>query len=192
MIKHNRIKQFLALAIILAVLALSAMIALKAYRGMHTGSLLSKLPKNIDVSLKQIHYSEEKDGKKKWDLLADKAEYDKGGELVHLSLIHLTIPPDGDAGEAVVTSDRADYNTKTRDVELIGNVVAKGASDMEFTTGRISFDNAKGVLRTTDRVKFTKGNLTVDGVGLELVLDRKKAKVLKQVEASYNFEKGKK
>lgn len=185
MVNQTKIRQLLAWVIIIAVLALAAAIALKAYRGMRTGPMLPSLPKNIDVSLQKIHYTETKGGSKKWDLLADKAEYDKAGEMVRLTGIRLEVAMAGKTGDLVLTSQQADYHTRTRDVELIGNVVAKSASGMEFTTGRIAYIAAGSMLKTADRVKFTDAALAVEGVGMEFLLDTKRLKIMQRVEASY-------
>jgi lipopolysaccharide export system protein LptC len=70
-------------------------------------------------------------------------------------------------------------------VVLTGNVVAKSVSGMEFTTGRVEYIAAGSMLRSADRVKFTDGNLTVEGVGMELMVDTKRLKIMQQVNASF-------
>jgi len=176
----------LALVIIGAVLALAAAIALKAYRGMRSGPVLPSLPKNIDVSLQKIHYTETKGGIKKWDLVADKGEYDKVGEIVRLTGIRLEVALAGKTGGIVLTADRADYHPKTRDVELVGNVIAKSESGMQFTTGQIAYSAARSLLKTVDRVKFNDVDLAVEGVGMEFRVDTKQAKIMHEVTASYS------
>jgi LPS export ABC transporter protein LptC len=185
MINQRKIRQLLALVIIVAVLALAAAIALKAFRGMRVGPVLPRLPKNIDVSLQKIHYTETKGGVKKWDLLADKAEYDKAGEIVRLTGIRLEVAQTGKAGGVVLTSERADYHSRTRDVDLIGNVVAKSESGMQFTTGRIAYIAARSMLKTADRVKFSDVGLVVEGIGMEFMVDTKQIRIMQQVAANY-------
>jgi LPS export ABC transporter protein LptC len=185
MINPSKIRQLLALVIIGAVLALAAAVAMKAYRGMRSGPVLPSLPKNIDVSLQKIHYTETKGGVKKWDLLADKGEYNKTGEIVRLTGIRLEVAMAGKTGGIVLTADQADYHSRTRDVELIGNIVARSESGMQFTTGRIAYIASRSMLKTPDRVKFSDVNLAVEGVGMEFMVDTKQAKILHQVTASY-------
>ncbi len=185
MVNQAKIRQLLALVIIVAVLALAAAVALKAYRGMRSGSVLPSLPKNIDVSLQKIHFTETKDGGKKWDLLADKAEYDKAGEIVRLTGIRLELTSGGKIGDVVLTSQRGDYHTRSKNVELIGDVVAKSSSGMEFSTERIAYIAARSMLKTAERVKFADATLAVTGVGMEFMVDTKRLKIMEQVEASY-------
>jgi len=185
MIDPGKIRQILALVIIAATLALAGAIALKAYRGMRSGPLLPSLPKNIDVSLQKIHYTEIKGGVKKWDLVADKGEYDKAKDLVLLTGIRLDIASAGKTGGVVLTADRGNYHTKVKDVDLIGNIVAKSASGMTFTTGQATYLADRSMILTADRVKFTDGSLKLEGRGMEFLVETKKMKIMQDVTASF-------
>jgi LPS export ABC transporter protein LptC len=185
MLTPGKIRQILALVIIAATLALAGAIALKAYRGMRLGPTLPSLPKNIDVSLQKIHYTETKAGKKKWDLVADKAEYDKVNELIRLDVVHLEVAGAANAREYVLTADRGIYHTASKNVDLFGNVVAKSASGMVFTTGQATYTAARSMVHTADRVRFSNESLTVEGQGMELMTESKKVKVLQDVTATY-------
>jgi LPS export ABC transporter protein LptC len=185
MINPGKIRQILAIGIISAVLAIAGAIALKAYRGIRSGPVLPSLPKNIEVSLKKIHYSETKEGLKKWDLVADKAEYDKVADVVRLTGIRLEVAISGKTGDIVLTSDRADYYTKSKNVDLVGNVIAKSASGMEFTTARASYLADKSLIRTTDPVRFSDKSLKVQGTGMEFQVETKMLKILKDVTADF-------
>ena len=185
MITSGKNRQILALVIITATLAVAGAIALKAYRGMRAGPLLPSLPKNIDVSLQKIHYTETKGGMKKWDLVADKAEYDKVNELIRLAVIRFEVAGAGKAGELVLTADRGTYHTVSKNVDLVGNVVAKSASGMMFTTGQAAYAAARSMVYTADRVKFSDGSLTVEGRGMEFLVAEKKMKILQDVTAGF-------
>jgi LPS export ABC transporter protein LptC len=192
MITPGKIRQILALVIIAATLAIAGAIGLKAYRGMRSGPLLPKLPKNIDVSLQKIHYTETKGGVKKWDLVADKAEYDKVNELIRLGVIRFEVGGAGKERELVLTADRGMYQTVSKNVDLLGNVVAKSASGMVFTTGQAAYAAARSMVHTADRVKFSDGSLTVEGRGMEFLVEEKKMKILHDVTASFIPGSGKK
>jgi LPS export ABC transporter protein LptC len=145
---------------------------------------LPSLPKNIDVSLQKIHYTETKGGLKKWDLVADKAEYDKAKDVIRLTVIRLVLAGTGKEGDVVLTADRGAFHTATKDVDLSGNVVARSASGMVFTTGQAAYASARSMVHTADRVKFTDGNLTVEGRGMEFNVETKKMKLEQDVTAN--------
>ncbi|MGA2151978.1 MAG: LPS export ABC transporter periplasmic protein LptC [Geobacteraceae bacterium] len=183
MTKSNKIRQLLALFVVVASLSLTAAIALKVYRGKGTEGLLRKLPKNIDVSLQKIHFTETGDEKKKWDLVADKADYDKKWEVTHLTGVRLVVAGDSSMGDITLTANRADYHHITKDVTLNGEVVSRSASGMEFTTSSAAYNAARSVITSSRPFRFIDGRLTLEGVGMEFLTETKNLRVLSRVTA---------
>ena len=182
--KLKKIRHLLALAIVVATLSLLAAIAVNMYQGKRSARTLPRLPQNIDLSMQQLHYTETRNGVKKWDLLAGKAEYDRKSDLTRLAGIHMVIAGDRRFGELTLTADRGEYHNTTRNVRLTGHVAAKSATGMEFKTGHLSYNAARAMLHTTDRLQFTDGSLTVEGVGMELMTEKKSMKILSGVIAT--------
>jgi LPS export ABC transporter protein LptC len=182
--KLNKIRQLLALAIVVASIYLAATIALKVVRGKGPAELLPRLAKNIDVSLQKIHFTETKKGVKQWDLVAERAEYDKENEVTRLNGIRLVFTGDKSTGDITLTADHGEYFTKSKDVRLEGNVVAKSASGMEFTTSQAMYRAGRSVIETPARVKFSDGKLVVEGVGMELMTETRRIRILHDVTAS--------
>lgn len=183
MTKSNKIRQLLALFVVVASLSLIAAIALKIYWGKGTEGLLRKLPQNIDVSLQKIHFTETGDEKKKWDLVADKADYDKKEEVTHLTNVRMVIAGDKSMGDITLTANRADYHNVTKDVTLNGKVVSRSASGMEFTTSSAVYNAARSVITSSRPFRFIDGRLTLEGVGMEFLTETKNLRVLSRVTA---------
>lgn len=184
MLKLNKIRRFLAFAIILAAVSMAVTITLKVQRRNVPAETLRRLPVNVDVALQKIHYTETKDGVKKWDLLADQAVLDKKGEAVHLTGVRLIVAAGGGTGDIVLTADRADYDSRSKDVKLVGNVEAKSVSGMRFSTESAMYEDGRSMIKSTDRVKFSDGRLDLDGVGMELATATRNLKIMKDVTAS--------
>jgi lipopolysaccharide export system protein LptC len=70
-------------------------------------------------------------------------------------------------------------------VDLIGNVMARSESGMQFGTARIAYIAARSMLKTADRVKLSDVNLAVEGIGMEFMVETKQLKIMQQVAASY-------
>jgi len=184
MLKLNNIRRFLAFSIVMAVVSVTVAIALKVHRGKIPAETLPRLPGTIDVSMQKIHYTETRNGLKKWDLLADQAAYDKEHEVVHLTGVRLLVAAGGKMGDITLTADRADYDSRSKNVKLVGNVEAKSVSGLKFTTTSVMYLAERSMIKTADRVMLRDGQLTVDGVGMELMTATKDLKITKDVTAS--------
>ncbi|MBT0654714.1 LPS export ABC transporter periplasmic protein LptC [Geobacter luticola] len=191
MICMNKIRLLLAVIIVLAGVSLVTTIALKVSSDKRQLPVPPGLPGNVDVSLQKIHFTETRDGVKKWDLVADKAEYDKVRDTTHLTGIRMVVTGDQQTGDITLTADRADYDNKSRDVKLAGRVKAKSASGMEFSSATADYVAASGLLRTPDRIRYADKNMTLEGVGMEMVTGTRNLKVLRDVTASIRSGAGK-
>ncbi|RII26847.1 MAG: LPS export ABC transporter periplasmic protein LptC [Geobacter sp.] len=184
MFRMNKTRLLLAVIILLAGGALVATIVLKVASDKRQPPVLPGLPKNVDVSLQKIHFTETRDGVKKWDLVADKAEYDKGRDMTHLTGIRMVVTGNQQTGDVTLTADRGDYDNKSRDVKLNGRVVAKSASGMEFSSATAEYVAATGLLRSPDRVRYADRKMTLEGVGMEMMTGTRNLKILRDVTAS--------
>ena len=184
MVNPNKIRQLLALSIVLAGVSLAVAVFLKVDKGARSAKPVPRLPENVDMSLQEVHFTETKDGVKKWDLTADRADYDKGKEVAHLTRIRLVVPGDRATGAITLTSERADYNMATRDVQLFGNVAAKSASGMQFTTDQAVFEADAAVIRATGPVRYSDGSMKVEGSGMQFSTATRNLQISRDVTAS--------
>src|SRR3974377_635208 len=189
--KLNKIRQLLALTIVVASVSLVVPIILKVTRLRGPAEVLPRLAKNVDVSLQKIHYTETKQGVKQWDLVADKAEYTKTQEIIHLTGIRLVVAGNPQTGDITLTAEQGEFSNKTKDVHLAGNVVARSVSGMEFTTSQAAYRAARSMIESPARVKFTDGKLTLEGVGMELMTVTKNLRIQRDGTADIRSEAGK-
>lgn len=184
MVKANKIRHILALVIVLATLYVAVSLALKLGVGGKKKEGLPALPRNVEISLSKIHYTETKNGIKQWDLFAEKGEYDKARDVTRLSGVRLVLHERGKRGDITLVSDQADYFNASKDVKLSGNVVAKSESGMEFTTGQAFYQSNRSVVITDDRVRFTDSGMSVTGIGMELFVKTRQVRILRDVTAT--------
>src|SRR4051812_13689621 len=116
MVKTNKIRQLLASAVILAGVALGITIAVKMYREKVPAPLSAGRFPAADASLEKIHYTETKQGKKCWDLVADTANYTKERDVTRLSGVRFVVAGNGETGDITVVADRANYHNTSGDV----------------------------------------------------------------------------
>lgn len=182
--KLNNIRRLLAILASLAALFVVATIAFRMQRAGVPARAVRKLPLQVDVSLQRVHYTETKGGTKRWDLSADRAEYNKQTDTTSLTGVRFVVAGEKGAGELQITADRADYRNGTRDVRLVGKVHGSG-SEMEFSTSRLTYVAARSQLETGAPVSFRDAGLQLEGVGMEFHTQTRKLRLLRDVSATY-------
>ncbi len=184
MLKPSKIKLILALCIAVAGIWLTVVIVLKTHRSKGPVEILRQLPKNIDISLQKIHYTDIKDGQKRWSLVAEKVEYDRERNCSYFRNVKVDLFSRGkDDGKITLTAYKAVYHDKTGDIDAEGNVVASNENGMRFETGHLSYQPSSSMISTRDHIRFVEGKLMVEGTGMELMIKAKKVRILNNVTA---------
>jgi len=179
----NKIRRVLAIAVLAAATYILVAIAMKFHRVKDPTDLLADLPKNIDLSLKKVHYTNTKDGTLQWDLVARKVDYYNDPGIIRFSEAEMLMVGKGSSGKYTLKADTADYHKDSGDVKLVGNVTATNDSGMKFTTGHVEYHAARSLISTSDQVRLVDGNLSVEGTGMEMQVDAKRLRVLHNVTA---------
>jgi LPS export ABC transporter protein LptC len=183
MVTTARIKWMLATAIILACIYLAVHIGLKVRSREPAPPPKASLPQGVDVSLEQLQFSEVRDGVTRWELVAERADNDRQKEITFLSRPVMTVPPSRGNGPLTLKADKAEYDNRSRDVRLMGNVVVTGDKGAVLRTGRAEYLSSLDKIRTTDRVHVQQPGLTVSGTGMELSTETRNVRLLSAVEA---------
>ena len=186
MLKPKKIRLLLAIAIVMAGLFLIVTIILKVEQVKPLVKRPANLPLNVEMALNKAHYSEIKDGAKKWDLFADQTLFDKEKEAFHLKGVRLILVAEAGIGDIVLIADQADYYSKSKNVYLSGNVIAKSDSGMQFSSEKVAYIADKDLIRTDDPVKFSDSRIRLRGVGMELKTSTRDVRVMKDVTAYTN------
>jgi len=183
--KVNNIRRFLVILASIVTLCVVGTIAYRMHQDGAPSRKVPKLPLKVDVSLQRVHYTETKKGVKRWDLSADRAEYNKEADSTTLTGVKLVIAGNRSTGDLEVTAERAEYRNATRDVTLSGKVLGKSASGLEFSTSRITYLAARSLLETDQPVQFKDGGFELKGVGMEFQTQTRRLQVMKDVSAVY-------
>ena len=183
--KLNNIRRFLVILASITALFVVATITFRMHQGGAPARKVPKLPLKVDVSLQRVHYTETQLGKKRWDLSADRAEYNKDSDSTTLSGVRLVVSGTAPTGDLQVTADRADYHNSTRDVLLSGKVHGISGSGMEFSSTRVTYLAAREQLVTSEPVRFKDGGLLLEGVGMEFHTQTRRLRLMKDVSAVY-------
>lgn len=182
MLSTRRIKQILAVAIVVPSVALVTVIVLRQLRSSPPEPVSKTTSPDIDMAMTGLRFSEMRDDLKLWDLVAQRADYDKEPGVVRLTGVQLETF-EGKAGGVVITSRTGTYHEAKRLVQLQGAVHAVTRRGMVFDSDTLEYLPATGLLLTDREVTVTDGRLRLKARGMEASLKDEKVRFLKQVDA---------
>lgn len=186
MLTAGKIRMLLALTIVGTVVGL-VVVTLKRMPSTVQDSLpaRSTAERQAELTLRGIRVSETADGSTRWNLVAEKAEYDTDRTLVSLADVRLTVAPiDKKLGELELVSPTATYNTETRNVFLSGGVKARSTTGMGFSSRTVRFLGTSGIVTTADPISFSDEGFSLQGTGMEFVVGSSQLKIKKNVTAT--------
>lgn len=148
-------------------------------------SAFQELPQNIDIALKQARFSEMKEGSVAWELVAEKVEYDKSGEIAHLTGgIGMDFFGSKTRGAVKVTADSGEYLINNKNITLRGKVHLLTEDGASFDTDSIDYTAAISQFKTADAVTFRQERLTLRATGMEMDVKDQQARFIKLVDAT--------
>lgn len=183
MLTPRRIKQILAVAILVPSVALVTVIVFKQLRSSPPEPVTKTTSPAIDMAMTGLRFSEMRDDLKLWDLVAERADYDKEPGTVRLTGVQLETF-EGKAGGVVITSKTGNYHEAERLVQMQGSVHAVTRRGMVFDSDTLEYRPAIGMLQTDREVTVTDGRLRLKARGMEASLKDEKVRFLKQVDAT--------
>jgi len=168
MVSPRNIRFALALLVTTAVIGIATVIYFKGSRTALPEPVSKQLPQNIDVALNNARFTEMRDGVTVWELVADRAEYDKTGDVAYLSNVHMVFAKNRSNGTITVTASKGEYANASRNVRLRGKVHMVTESGMVFDTDSLDYLAGPSLFQTAVRVDFHHERLSLAAIGMEL------------------------
>ena len=184
MIKHNKIRNILAVSIVAAITLLAVTLYLKLPDMRKKAVSVARLPHNVDISMRTVTYSETREGARKWMLEAQQADVAQKDNQIFLTMPHFILYLKRKPGTLTLTAGKAVYHVKSRDITLTEKVVATSDDGMSVETENIFYDAAHSLLSSADHVKISNRNATVEGEGMEIHTVNGTVKLLRNVRAT--------
>jgi len=184
MSKSLYFRRILGFVILLAALATIAVIIRYFINNAKNDNKNSSKSVSSDITMETIHFTESHQNRKDWELFAHSGIHDKPKEKTSLADVRFIVERDIKNGPVTVTAKQGVYLHTPKTIHLSGNVLAKTENGMTFETTQINYDSAKKTFMTKEKVRLTDAALSVDGVGMDLFVDRQQAIVKSRVEAT--------
>ncbi len=165
-----KLRRLLALLIVLAIVALVVTVW-REVRQQSPEELLAALPKQIDLSLDQLHYTQNENGQRSWTLDADRAEYQRDQSQAALDKVRLQFYQTEEAGDILLEAEHGLLHQDTREVEVWGQVVVRTERGEQLFTERLHYSDRLRQLTTAEAVRVLAPRLELTGTGLLFELD---------------------
>lgn len=185
MVSPVYIRPLLALLVMAAIAGIAVAVLRSDPHGSAPVRLANQqLPHNIDVALKKVRFSEIQDGLVVWELVAERVDYDKGGDKAYLSDVRMEFQHNRSHGAVTVAADSGEYSSVAKTVRLKGHVHVVTEDGASFKTGSIVYTGATAQFSTADPVIFRQQRLQLTAVGMDLGVKNQRARFMSSVDAS--------
>jgi len=145
-------------------------------------SPLKILPDNVDLQVKNVHYTQVGDADAKWEIKADTARYLKKENLVLFDKVEITLET-RNGKTFVLTGDRSQLNTNTRDAGITGHVEIVSDNGDHLTTDRLTYSQGNKRFHTNSAIVMENPHMRVEGVGMSLSLKNGELTLFSKVSA---------
>lgn len=163
------IRNILAFAII-AVATVLIVTVVRNVRRPAVEEIIESLPRDVDLSMKEISYTETREGVRRWMLTADAAAHSVGQGTTRIENIHMTFYDVEGLGDLVLTARQGELKTESREVEVRGEVVVQSPKGYAVYTDRLEYREADRTARTEAPVRIVSEGMEVSGTGMRLDL----------------------
>jgi LPS export ABC transporter protein LptC len=183
MVSPRNIRFALALLVTAAIIGIVAAISMKGFRATLPEPVSPQLPQNIDVALQNARFTETSAGATVWELVAKRAEYDKTGDVVYLTDIHMVYAKNRTNGSITLTAAKGTYSNVSKNIQLRGKVHVATESGMTFDTESLDYLGGPSLFRTADHVDYHHERLSLAATGMELDAKTEKSRFFKSIDA---------
>jgi len=165
------LKRILGVLIIVSLVALGVVVSRHLIQS-DTEQLIELLPKDIDLALQNLHYTQNEDGQRRWTLDADKAEYLKENSTARLEEVRLVYYKAQSFGDVHLKADRGELAQDSRELDVWGDVVLTTERQEKFFTDRLHYSDQKRRLSTESNIRIVSPRLDLTGTGLQVDVDK--------------------
>jgi len=165
------LKRILALLILVSVGVLSVVVW-KHLAQKTALEVFEDLPKNVDVELTKLHYTHNEDGRQRWVLDAEQADYRRHQGLIDLQDIHLTFNDSGPFSQLQLTAGAGSFAENEQLVKLWDQVLVQTSRADQLTVATLDYAAGQRRFVSPDAVHYVSDRMDVTGVGLEIHVDK--------------------
>lgn len=175
-------RNLLAIVILLLAGTLTFTVV-RNFRGPAPEEVVEALPRNIDFSLKELNYSETRNGVRRWSLVAASAAHSLKEGVARMENVRMTFYDEQGAEDVTLTARSGTFRVEAREVEVQGDVMVKSPRGYALYTDRLVYREVDRMIRTTAPVRLLSDQVEMTGRGLRLNVQDRTMVLLADVKA---------
>jgi len=148
---------------------------------------LKIIPENVDLQLKDVHFTETGDPELTWEIKADAARFAKKENMAFFDRVAIRLIR-ADGKTLTLTGREGRLHTDTRDADLTGGVVVVSSNGDIVETDRLHYSHADRRISTDRMVTLKNPQMVIRGTGLSLTLEDEKVSLRSGVQAMIRAE----
>jgi LPS export ABC transporter protein LptC len=181
--KYLNIRNTLALLIIVGASALIVTV-LRNQERLSPGALLETVAPEADLALQRIHYTETRDGIRRWTLEADSAKHDVGAGVTRIENIRVAFHPEnGEGADMTMTARQGTVRIEQGELSVQGDVVVHSPDGYAVETESLQYREAERQISTRDPVRLISEGMEMTGTGMILDIQEQTFVLLANVQA---------
>ena len=154
------------------------------------GTVLKILSDRADLEVQNVLYREVGGDGTKWEIRAKRASYLRKKNEASFDRVEVKLYlPDGKI--IVLTGDKGQLDTATRNMQILGNVTITSVSGERFATDNLQYSADEQKFHTEAEVRMETPGLQIRGVGMSLSLQNRDIVLLSRVHAQIRQMRGK-
>jgi LPS export ABC transporter protein LptC len=179
---QKKVVQGLVLAL---ALGLTVMLGFGVWRA-RTQNVAETFPaeelSKAEMKLKDMEYTEMRDGKRLWTLKASEAQYFQDRQQTLLTTVHLTLFLQD--GEVVLQSREGMLYAGSKNIELWDSIQAVFPKGYQLSTHRAHYDHERRLIQSDTHIRLTGPDVDLEGARWEFDLVKSEGIVDGGVQAS--------
>lgn len=140
--------------VILLLAGVLVVSVVRNFRGGGPEEVIETLPKNVDLALRRISYTETRNGVRRWAMQADSAAFSAGAGMTQVENIRMTFYEDDGREAATLTARSGGVETETGRLTLTGAVEVKSSRGYTIHTEALEYLKSDDLIRSNVPVRI--------------------------------------
>ncbi len=181
--KKRKAVVIVGILILILLIAVASFVLFKKGKDDDGGNVhLKIIPDNVDLQIKDVHFTEVGDANLTWEIRAETARFVKKDHLAYFDNVQIRLIRN-DGKSLTLTGKEGQLRTDTRDAQVTGNVVAVSNDGDVVETDLLHYSNADRRIYTDRKITLTNSRMVMSGEGMSLTLNDQRVSLQSKVKA---------